>query len=222
MRATNASANKSRSGLSHRLASSRYSASRVCTATAQAGVLLGELDRALPSDADILQAASYAHSRYGQDLLRTLDTERARTELERSSRLYWDAMRNRPRRDFAVLCLRGLSINARFLRDPGLTKAVFERWSVTASSDPQLRAEIRRAAEIWPDLGRNVDFQSYGINLDDVLNEQPILDARGLFQTTCANCGETAKVPFQPRPDRAVYCSRCFEHIESALVRPSR
>ncbi len=28
--------------------------------------------------------------------------------------------------------------------------------------------------------------------------------------TTCAQCGQEAKVPFQPTSDRPVYCSECF------------
>jgi CxxC-x17-CxxC domain-containing protein len=34
---------------------------------------------------------------------------------------------------------------------------------------------------------------------------------RELFLTTCANCGGEARVPFQPRGDKPVYCSDCFE-----------
>ncbi len=30
------------------------------------------------------------------------------------------------------------------------------------------------------------------------------------FTATCAACGAEAKVPFQPREDRPVYCSECF------------
>jgi len=31
-----------------------------------------------------------------------------------------------------------------------------------------------------------------------------------MFTATCASCGGPAKVPFQPRDDRPVYCSDCF------------
>ncbi|MBQ1771968.1 MAG: zinc-binding protein, partial [Clostridia bacterium] len=27
----------------------------------------------------------------------------------------------------------------------------------------------------------------------------------------CAECGKPTKVPFQPRNDRPVYCSECFQ-----------
>ncbi|NLT15456.1 MAG: zinc-binding protein [Clostridiales bacterium] len=33
---------------------------------------------------------------------------------------------------------------------------------------------------------------------------------RELFTATCASCGNEARVPFQPRDDRPVYCSDCF------------
>ncbi len=35
--------------------------------------------------------------------------------------------------------------------------------------------------------------------------------ARELFSVTCASCGKDAKVPFEPRGDRPVYCSDCFK-----------
>ena len=33
---------------------------------------------------------------------------------------------------------------------------------------------------------------------------------REMFSATSANCGKEARVPFQPRGDRPVYCSDCF------------
>src|SRR5579885_3848858 len=33
---------------------------------------------------------------------------------------------------------------------------------------------------------------------------------REMFTATCASCGNEAKVPFQPRGDKPVYCSDCF------------
>jgi CxxC-x17-CxxC domain-containing protein len=33
---------------------------------------------------------------------------------------------------------------------------------------------------------------------------------RELYSATCAACGREARVPFQPRGDRPVYCSDCF------------
>ena len=34
---------------------------------------------------------------------------------------------------------------------------------------------------------------------------------RELFDAVCAECGKACKVPFQPREDRPVYCSECYE-----------
>ena len=33
---------------------------------------------------------------------------------------------------------------------------------------------------------------------------------REMYTATCASCGAEAKVPFQPREDRPVYCSECY------------
>ena len=33
---------------------------------------------------------------------------------------------------------------------------------------------------------------------------------REMFTAVCASCGKEARVPFQPREDRPVYCSECF------------
>jgi CxxC-x17-CxxC domain-containing protein len=34
---------------------------------------------------------------------------------------------------------------------------------------------------------------------------------RQMFTATCADCGRTAQVPFQPTGSRPVYCSDCFQ-----------
>ncbi len=39
---------------------------------------------------------------------------------------------------------------------------------------------------------------------------------REMFIATCASCGGEARVPFQPREDRAVYCSECFAKMKAA------
>jgi CxxC-x17-CxxC domain-containing protein len=45
---------------------------------------------------------------------------------------------------------------------------------------------------------------------------------RELFLTTCANCGGEARVPFQPRGDKPVYCSDCFEVQRGGAGRAAR
>ena len=31
-----------------------------------------------------------------------------------------------------------------------------------------------------------------------------------MFEVVCAGCGTLTKVPFEPRPERAVYCTECY------------
>ena len=37
---------------------------------------------------------------------------------------------------------------------------------------------------------------------------------REFFAAVCANCGKEARVPFQPKSDRPVYCSECFAKMK--------
>src|SRR5438045_1500509 len=34
---------------------------------------------------------------------------------------------------------------------------------------------------------------------------------REMFSATCSGCGKEAQVPFEPRNDKPVYCSDCFQ-----------
>jgi CxxC-x17-CxxC domain-containing protein len=36
---------------------------------------------------------------------------------------------------------------------------------------------------------------------------------REMFPATCSSCGKETQVPFQPRGDKPVYCSDCFESV---------
>jgi len=36
-------------------------------------------------------------------------------------------------------------------------------------------------------------------------------EPRQMYTTTCSSCGNEAKVPFQPRGDKPVYCSDCYQ-----------
>ena len=38
---------------------------------------------------------------------------------------------------------------------------------------------------------------------------------RTMYEVTCAACGKVARVPFQPREDRPVYCSDCFAKMKN-------
>lgn len=39
---------------------------------------------------------------------------------------------------------------------------------------------------------------------------------REMFTAICASCGREAQVPFQPREDRPVYCSDCYQPRSTA------
>ena len=43
--------------------------------------------------------------------------------------------------------------------------------------------------------------------------------ARALFTAPCRSCGGEARVPFQPRGDKPVYCSNCFEQVRPSASR---
>src|SRR3979411_2242419 len=36
-------------------------------------------------------------------------------------------------------------------------------------------------------------------------------EPRQMYTATCSSCGNEAQVPFQPRGDKPVYCSTCFQ-----------
>jgi CxxC-x17-CxxC domain-containing protein len=36
-------------------------------------------------------------------------------------------------------------------------------------------------------------------------------EARQMYTAICSNCGNEAQVPFQPRGDKPVYCSDCYQ-----------
>ncbi|MBM4364147.1 MAG: zinc-binding protein, partial [Deltaproteobacteria bacterium] len=42
---------------------------------------------------------------------------------------------------------------------------------------------------------------------------------REVFTAVCSNCGGEARVPFQPRGDKPVYCSNCFEQVRPSTGR---
>ena len=44
---------------------------------------------------------------------------------------------------------------------------------------------------------------------------------RTMYTATCSECGQEARVPFQPRGDRPVYCSDCFSRQRGGSGRSS-
>jgi CxxC-x17-CxxC domain-containing protein len=45
---------------------------------------------------------------------------------------------------------------------------------------------------------------------------------RTMYSAVCSECGQEAKVPFQPRGDRPVYCSDCFSRQRGGSSRSYR
>ena len=43
---------------------------------------------------------------------------------------------------------------------------------------------------------------------------------REYFTAVCANCGGEARVPFEPKTDRPVYCSECFARTADLICKP--
>lgn len=37
---------------------------------------------------------------------------------------------------------------------------------------------------------------------------------RSMFPATCAQCGKSTEVPFEPKLDRPVYCSDCYSNMK--------
>ena len=44
---------------------------------------------------------------------------------------------------------------------------------------------------------------------------EPQRGPREYFTATCAACGGEARVPFEPKSDRPVYCSDCFARMKN-------
>lgn len=42
---------------------------------------------------------------------------------------------------------------------------------------------------------------------------------RQMYTVTCSNCGNEAQVPFQPRGDKPVYCSDCYQTVGAGSTR---
>lgn len=69
---------------------------------------------------------------------------------------------------------------------------------------PTCRAERRSSRG---DSGGSYGGSSYGGGY-----ERP---QRQMFSATCARCGKEALVPFEPRGDKPVYCSDCYQPRQS-------
>ncbi len=50
----------------------------------------------------------------------------------------------------------------------------------------------------------------YLVLIDDKLI-RTMSEDRKMYKCTCADCGKDSEVPFEPKPDRPVYCKECFQ-----------
>lgn len=44
-----------------------------------------------------------------------------------------------------------------------------------------------------------------------IAKKRAFRESRTMYTTVCADCGKEAVVPFEPKTDKPVYCSECFE-----------
>jgi CxxC-x17-CxxC domain-containing protein len=68
-------------------------------------------------------------------------------------------------------------------------------------SEPGRCQDCRAARKAQRDGGSSGGYVSYGGGRG----------GREMFSATCSGCGQEAQVPFEPRGDKPVYCSACFE-----------
>lgn len=48
-----------------------------------------------------------------------------------------------------------------------------------------------------------------------LVKKQQRTSDRQMYDVTCAKCGKPAKVPFEPKGDRPVYCPDCFREMRN-------
>lgn len=66
------------------------------------------------------------------------------------------------------------------------------------SNEPKRCSSCRQAKKAERDSGSN-----YGAT-------------RQTYPATCAQCGTSTQVPFQPRGDKPVYCRDCYQKIQTS------
>jgi CxxC-x17-CxxC domain-containing protein len=72
-------------------------------------------------------------------------------------------------------------------------------------SEPSRCADCRAARKAQRDGG---SYSSYGSSSSSYSSSRV---QREMYSATCSSCGKEAQVPFQPSPDKPVYCSDCFQ-----------
>lgn len=51
-----------------------------------------------------------------------------------------------------------------------------------------------------------------------VARKERMKPQREMYEIVCASCGAVDKVPFEPRHDKPVYCSKCFEEHKNDTI----
>src|SRR5438067_6682950 len=77
-------------------------------------------------------------------------------------------------------------------------------------SEPSRCADCRAAREAQRDGGGSYG-SSYGSSSGGYSSGGGERGPREMFSATCSSCGQEAQVPFQPSPEKPVYCSACFQ-----------
>ena len=80
-------------------------------------------------------------------------------------------------------------------------------------SEPSRCADCRAARKAQREAG-GTSYSSYGSSgssYDSGYSSGGNRGAREMFSATCSSCGQEAQVPFQPSPEKPVYCSSCFQ-----------
>src|SRR5207248_8443801 len=75
-------------------------------------------------------------------------------------------------------------------------------------SEPSRCPDCRAARKAQRDGG---SYSSYGSSSGGGYSSGGDRGPREMFSATCSSCGQEAQVPFQPSPEKPVYCSSCFQ-----------
>ena len=93
-------------------------------------------------------------------------------------------------------------------------------------SDRQLRCRECGSPFVWT-AGEQDFYQQKGLLHEPqrcptcrtrAKQERAAARAASMHDIVCSSCGRADKVPFDPRTDRPVYCSTCFEARRQAAV----
>ena len=83
------------------------------------------------------------------------------------------------------------------------------------TNEPKRCPECRQARKADRQNSNGNSFgNSYG-NSRQGFGNDGYTPARQMFPATCADCGKTTTVPFEPRQGRPVYCSDCYRKVRA-------